>query len=92
MYKFYICAAIFIILSAVKFLAPQHTENLREQVLKVIDTNEDYPAIVEAMGKRISQHGLGEEIIRVLDMNNEELKAAVKEQFSEAQEAFSENR
>ncbi len=91
MYKLYICAAIFILLSAAKFFLPQHSENLREQVINIIDSNDDYPELVEALGRKISQEGLGEEVMRVLNMDSAELKAAVKEQLPEAVDAFLKN-
>ena len=91
MYKLYICAAIFVLLSAAKFFFPQHSEELRQQVITIIDSNDDYPALVETLGRKVSQEGFNEEIMRVLNMNNEELKAVVKEKIPETVEAFLED-
>ena len=67
MYKLYICAAIFLLLSVVKFLAPDHREEIRAYVVNIIDTDDNYPQIVKALGKRISQEGLGEDLIKVFN-------------------------
>ena len=92
MYKFYICAAIFILLSAAKFFLPQHSEKLREQVISIIDTDDDYPQMLEVLGRRISQEGLGEEIMRVLNIDSRELKAVSKEILPESVEVFLESK
>ena len=80
MYKLYICAAIFILLSAFKYFAPQQGEQLRQQVISIIDTNEDYPKVVEALGRRLSETGLKEEVLKVFDFTQD---IELKQVFSE---------
>ena len=92
MCKLYICALVFMLLSLVKIILPTQIENLREQVLAIIDSNNAYPELVEALGRRISQEGIGEEIMRVINMESEELKTVVAEQFSDTIDVFAEKR
>ncbi len=72
-YKFYICAAIFLVLSIVKFMAPDYTEEIRSRVISIIDTDDNYPQMVEALGRRLSQEGLGEDLIKVFNDFEEKL-------------------
>ena len=77
MYKLYICAAIFIFLSAFKYFAPEHGEQLRQQVISIIDADKDYPQMVETIGRRLSETGLREEIIKVFySAQEDEMKQA----------------
>ena len=85
MYKLYICAAIFVLLSAFKCFAPQHGEQLRQQVANVIDSNDDYVQIVETLGRRLAETGLKEELIKVLNMAEEfELKQTFSQNDGES--------
>ena len=90
MYKLYICTAVFMLLSLAKLVLPGHSETLREQVMSIIDSYGAYPAAVEALGRRISQEGIGEEIMRVINMESEELRAVLMEPLSDAVDAFAE--
>ena len=92
MYKVYVCVAVFVLLSLVKLVLPGHSETLRELVMSIIDSYDAYPDVVEALGRRISQEGIGEEIMRVINMESEELKNVVAEQFSDVVDAFDEQR
>lgn len=73
MYKFYICAAIFLVLSIVKFMAPDYTEEIRSQVVGIIDTDDNYPQMVEALGRKLSHDGLGEDLIKAFNDFEEKL-------------------
>ena len=53
-----------------KFFAPEQTDNLREQIINIIDADDDYPAMVEALGKKISQADFGEELVKVFGLDN----------------------
>ena len=88
MYKLYICTVIFVLLSLAKMVLPRHSETLREQLMSMVDSYDAYPAAVEALGRRISQNGIGEEIVRVINMESEELRTVVLEQFSNVVDVF----
>ena len=84
MYKLYICAAIFILLSAFKCFAPKHGEQLRQQVQSIIDRDEDYSQKVEALGRRLSESGLKEEVIKVIGLARDiDLKETFSQQESD---------
>ena len=71
-YKIYICAALFIGLTTAKIAFPQHSSQLRQQVLEVINHNDDYTQLVQAMGSRLTDGGLGQELIAALKLHNDQ--------------------
>lgn len=66
-YRLYLCAAVFIGLTVLKLLFPQHAASLREQVLKVIGHDGDYVRMIETMGGTFSEGGLKKGLLEVLD-------------------------
>lgn len=58
----YICAAIFALLTAAKLAMPEHSAKLRETVLTVIEGDDDYAALVTAMGRSLYGGGFDAEL------------------------------
>lgn len=67
-YKVYICSGIFILLTAVKIFIPEHSQQLREQLRAVISADDDYKGMVEAMGRKLSEGEIKDELIAVLGL------------------------
>ena len=92
-YKIYICAALFISLTAAKIAFPQHAVQLRQQVLEVINHNDDYTQLIQTMGTRLTDGGLGQELIAALGLSREQgdhaLQSAMeRDEETQAVDAF----
>ena len=64
--RIYICAVIFIGLTAAKLLLPEYSQTLRLQVAEILTRNDDYTQIVETMGRELTDTGFGWELIEVI--------------------------
>ena len=53
--KIYICAAVFILLTAVKLLLPGQALSLRQQVREWIERDDDYTELVTTLGERLAE-------------------------------------
>ena len=53
--KIYICAAVFILLTAVKLLLPGQAHSLRQQVREWIERDDDYSELVTTLGERLAE-------------------------------------
>ena len=51
--KIYICAVVFIVLTALKVLLPGQAALLREQVLQVLEKDDDYSGMMSALSRRL---------------------------------------
>jgi len=51
--KVYICAALFVFLTSIKYFAPEHSEIIRTRVSALIEGDDDYAGMVTAMGKKL---------------------------------------
>lgn len=67
-YKSCAAAGLFVLLTVLKFMLPEHGAELRERVLRIIDRNDDYHEYVETvqtLGSRITDGCLGERLVEV---------------------------
>ena len=53
--KVYICAGLFLVLTAMKLLFPGQALSLRQQVRELIERNDDYSQMAEALGKSLTE-------------------------------------
>ncbi len=53
--KIYICAAVFILLTAAKLLLPGQALSLRQQVREWIERDDDYTELVTTLGERLAE-------------------------------------
>ncbi len=91
MYKVYVSAGLFLGLSALKLLAPGQSEQIRQQVLDVIRRDENFPQMVEALGRKLSQGDLKEELLEALGLQEtEKMLANAKEAIPDVQLSFAE--
>lgn len=70
-YRAYICCGIFLLLSALKLLLPEHSVQIRERVLLLLNRGEDYAQMIETMGRTFSQAGFGQELIAALKLDSQ---------------------
>lgn len=70
--KIYAASAVFIALTAMKLLFPANAEALREQIFEIIDHNDDYAAMVQTLGRKISEGRLGNELVEALGIEREQ--------------------
>ena len=53
--KIYICAVVFILLTAAKLLLPGQALSLRQQVREWIERDDDYTELVLTLGERLAE-------------------------------------
>ena len=53
--KIYICAAVFILLTATKLLLPGQALSLRQEVRALIERDDDYTEFVSTLGGRLAE-------------------------------------
>lgn len=70
-YRLYICSGVFVLLTAAKLLFPEHAALMREKVLYLIDREVDLVETAEAMGRKLTEGGLGGELVAVLGLEEE---------------------
>lgn len=73
--RIYICAALFIFLTSVKYFAPEHSELIRAKVSEIIEGDDDYSAMVSAMGKKLYTGELKDELVQAFNLFEPENKA-----------------
>ena len=76
--RIYLCSALFIGLTALKLLFPQHADTLRQQVLEVINHNDDYTQAIQTMGSMLTADGLGQGLLAVLGTDGADSGAALR--------------
>lgn len=65
-WRIYFASFVFIALTAAKLLAPDQCAEFRQYVHDAINRNDDYRAVVEAIGRSITDIGSREELLSVL--------------------------
>lgn len=89
--RIYICAALFILLTACKILLPQQTLLLRERTHALLEHDDDYAGLISAVGKRLSEMGIEESLIAAFDLDGaadtEEAEETKQEETEAAGEA-----
>lgn len=70
-YSLYICSGAFVLLTAAKLLFPEHAALMRDKVLYLIDREVDLVETAEAMGRKLTEGGLGGEVVAVLGLEEE---------------------
>jgi len=63
----YICMIIFAGLTAVKITMPEHAIGMREKILSVIEGDDDYYHMVTALGEKLINGNLGEELMQAFN-------------------------
>ena len=63
--RIYVASALFILLTAIKLLFPAQMELLRQEAGRLRGTDRDYKAVVETLGRGLSDRRLGEKLIAV---------------------------
>ena len=53
--KIYICAGLFILLTALKLLLPGQALALRQYVRELVERDDDYSQMVAALGQRLTE-------------------------------------
>lgn len=78
-YSLYICSGAFVLLTAAKLLFPEHAALMREKVLYLIDREVDLVETAEAMGRKLTEGGLGGELVAVLGLEGEWAEVSERE-------------
>ncbi len=76
--KIYLSAFAFAVLAALKMAFPSVAEDIRTDALSLLSNDKGCIEAVEAMGRRISEEGITQELITVFKQEQTEKKAAVK--------------
>ncbi len=76
--KIYLSAFAFAVLAALKMAFPGAAEDIRADALSLLSNDKGCIEAVEAMGRRISEEGITQELITVFKQEQAEKKAAVK--------------
>jgi len=72
--NFYICAALFVALTGVKFAFPEHSGRIRAQLLAVIEGDDDYASMVSTMGEKLYSGELKDELLQAFAKTEERVK------------------
>jgi len=67
--RIYICAAVFILLTACKVLLPQQALLLRERTHALLEHDDDYTGMITAVGRRLSELGIEESLIAAFGLD-----------------------
>lgn len=78
-YSLYICSGVFVLLTAAKLLFPEHAALMREKLLYLVDREVDLVETAEAMGRKLTEGGLGGELVAVLGLEDEWEEVSGKE-------------
>ncbi len=69
--KIYAASAVFLFLTAIKLLFPDYAETVRTQVHSIIEHDDDYTAMVQTLGRSLSESRLGDELVAALGIDKE---------------------
>ncbi len=69
--KIYISAFLFTALAALKMAFPAAAEQLRDMTVKLLSSDRSCIEVIETMGKKLSENGVGKELIEVFIPSDE---------------------
>ena len=84
--KIYAACAVFIFLTAVKFLFPDYAVTLRTQVHSMIDHNDDYTSMVQTLGRSLAESSFGDKLVAALGMDQGETEKILENPTAETAE------
>lgn len=69
--KIYVCAGLFVVLTALKLLLPGQALYLRQQVQNLVERDDDYAQMIAALGQKLSETDPVNSLIEVFRLDGE---------------------